>query len=67
MSTGLSRPPDSKRSILMLTEKAREEPQTCPHCGQVLHDEPIVVDHALRVGLTCDQHGIASIVEPFTP
>ena len=51
----------------MSTDKAGEEPQTCPHCGQTLHDEPIVVDHALRVGLTCNQHGIASIAEPFTP
>lgn len=51
----------------MSAEKANKELQTCPQCGQALHDEPIIVDHALRVGLACVQHGVASIVEPFTP
>lgn len=51
----------------MSTEKTSEEPRTCPQCGRVLHDEPIIVDHALRVGLMCDRHGVASIAEPFTP
>lgn len=51
----------------MSSEKASEEPRSCPRCGQDLHDEPIIVDHALRVGLTCTQHGVASISEPITP
>jgi hypothetical protein len=51
----------------MSPEKVSDEPQTCPLCGQVLHDEPIIVDHALRVALACTQHGVASIAEPFTP
>ena len=51
----------------MSTEKADEEPQTCSQCGQLLHDEPVIVDHALRVGLACNQHGIASIAEPLIP
>jgi hypothetical protein len=50
----------------MSPEKANEEPRTCPQCGQVLHDEPVIVDHALRVGLACTQHGVATIVDPFT-
>lgn len=49
----------------MSTEKVSEEPRTCPQCGQLLHDEPIVIDHALRIGLACNQHGVASIAEPF--
>ncbi|MEG9250292.1 hypothetical protein V6S67_19550 [Arthrobacter sp. Soc17.1.1.1] len=51
----------------MSTQEASDEPQTCPHCGQVLHDEPVVVDHALRVALACIQHGIATIADPFIP
>lgn len=51
----------------MSTEKASEEPQTCPQCGQLLHDEPIVIDHALRIGLACNQHGVASIAELLIP
>lgn len=51
----------------MSVETACEESRICPHCGQTLHGEPIVVDHALRVGLTGNQHGITSIAEPFTP
>ncbi|MHA7241518.1 hypothetical protein [Arthrobacter sp. TMS1-12-1] len=50
----------------MSTERISEEPQTCPHCGQLLHEEPIIIDHALRVGLACTQHGVATITEPFT-
>lgn len=49
----------------MSTEKVSEEPRTCPQCGQLLHDEPIVINHALRIGLACNQHGVASIAEPF--
>jgi hypothetical protein len=51
----------------MPTEKATEEPQACPQCGQALQDEPVIVDHALRVGLACTQHGVACIASPFTP
>ncbi|MDP9887845.1 hypothetical protein [Pseudarthrobacter enclensis] len=51
----------------MSTEDVREKQQGCPQCGQPLHDEPVVVDHALRVGQFCVDHGIASIVEPFAP
>ncbi|WP_160317596.1 hypothetical protein [Arthrobacter sp. RIT-PI-e] len=49
----------------MSTKEPSEEPRSCPHCGQLLHDEPVVIDHALRIGLACNQHGIASIAEPF--
>ena len=51
----------------MSTEQVSEKTQGCPHCGQPLHDEPVVVDHALRVGLVCADHGVASIAEPFAP
>jgi hypothetical protein len=50
----------------MQTTKDNEEPQACPHCGQALHDQPVVIDHALHVGLACTQHGITSIANPFT-
>lgn len=30
-------------------------------CGQALHEEPVIVDHALRVGLVCADHCVASI------
>lgn len=50
----------------MSTEEASEEPGACPQCGQALHDEPVIIDHALRVGLACTMHGVASITEPFT-
>ena len=66
MYTGFPRFPDSRKAIFMSTERISEEPQTCPHCGQLLHEEPIIIDHALRVGLACTQHGVATITEPFT-
>lgn len=50
----------------MSTEKGSKEPRNCRQCGQLLHDEPIIIDHALRVGLACTMHGVASITEPFT-
>lgn len=49
----------------MSTAKDSEEPHACPQCGQALHDEPVIIDHALRVGLACTDHGVASIAEPF--
>ena len=49
----------------MSTESVSEEPPGCPQCGQALHDEPVVLDHALRVGLVCTDHGVASVAEPF--
>lgn len=59
--------PDSERTNLMSNEKASEELRACPQCGQALHDEPVVIDHALRVGLACTRHGVAAVAEPFTP
>lgn len=37
----------------------------CPRCGQALHDEPVAIDHALRLGLVCTDHGIVSIADPL--
>ncbi|HEY8752182.1 MAG TPA: hypothetical protein VIM40_00830 [Arthrobacter sp.] len=51
----------------MPTERVSEKTQGCPQCGQALHEEPVVVDHALRVGLVCADHGVASIAAPFAP
>lgn len=45
--------------------RMNDEAQTCPQCAQVLHDEPLVVDHALRVGLVCTDHGVVSIADPL--
>lgn len=42
-----------------------DEMQACPHCGQALRDEPLVVDHALRIGLVCTSHGVVSIADPL--
>lgn len=49
----------------MSTEDVSEKREGCPQCGQSLHDEPVVVDHALRVGRVCTDHGLAAIIEPF--
>jgi hypothetical protein len=49
----------------MSTDKSKEEPPRCPQCAQPLHDEPVIIDHAIQVGLACADHGVKSIAEPF--
>ena len=38
---------------------------TCPQCGTELDVEPIVTSDDLRVGYSCEVHGLVSIADPF--
>jgi hypothetical protein len=50
----------------MAPEAAFNAKATCPICGRQLHDEPVVVDHALHPGLVCPDHGVTSVEDPLT-
>lgn len=49
----------------MEPETSADARATCPRCERQLHDEPVVVDHALRLGLVCPDHGLTSVEAPF--